>query len=87
MKQAFKKKDAFGKLVILLMFTLVSVSITAQEKQNGYPAFEDSKMWVYEDGNANSMSVTVHAPKIQLSGSTLTATTGLSSPQAIPASA
>ena len=56
MKQAFKKKDAFGKLVILLMFTLVSVSITAQEKQNGYPAFEDSKMWVYEDGNAKVLT-------------------------------
>ena len=52
MRQFFIK-NKFNALVLTLAFF---TSLSAFAQQDGYPEFEDSKMWTYEDGSAKVLT-------------------------------
>mgnify|MGYP003293556446 FL=1 len=47
--------NAFSSIALSLAL-ICAQPVFAQEKQNGYPDFEDSKMWIYEDGSAKVLT-------------------------------
>lgn len=47
--------NAFSSIALSLAL-ICAQPVFAQEKQNGYPEFEDSKMWVNEDGSAKVLT-------------------------------
>ena len=52
MRQFFIKNKFNALVVTLAIFT----SLSAFAQQDGYPEFEDSKMWIYEDGSAKVLT-------------------------------
>lgn len=52
MRQFFIKNKFNALVLTLAIFT----SLSAFAQQDGYPEFEDSKMWIYEDGSAKVLT-------------------------------